>query len=226
VQVEPSLGRTPFDAAWGPGWSPLGTWAVLGLAGTHRLDVVCGVIGSGKIQGWVDGRLAITLDKPKSLNPVVVSGPGFVDGNELIIYAESADGGVNVRCDVFANGRSLSTGEPLGVIPTRAATVDRRQPGYKNVLSTAANGVWIVPIINFWQTVLHLGTGPNLVIAVLALGVISFGVTGAVSYLLNRAFRRETLSKRRSGVVAFAGYAVALAGCMAGLLVAFTLARP
>lgn len=220
MQVQPSLGRTPFDAAWGPGWSPLGTWAIPGLAGTHRLDVVCGVIGSGKIQGWIDGQLAITLDKPKSLNSVVVSGPGFVDGNELIIYAESADGGVTVRCDIFVNGRSMSTGEPLGVIPIRAATVDRRQPGYKNVLSKAANGVWIVPIINFWQAVRHLDPGPNIVIAVLALGVISFGVTGAVSYLLNRTFRRETLSNRHSGLVAFAGYAVAFAGCMAGLVIA------
>jgi hypothetical protein len=70
-----------------------------------------------------------------------VSPAWTADGQELVVYAESVDRGVTVNCDVFVDGRSATTGEPIGVVSGRAATIDRRAPAYMNRLAQAAEGL-------------------------------------------------------------------------------------
>jgi hypothetical protein len=114
------------DQPWGADWHRLRSWTFKGAVAPHRLDIVTGMVGSGKMQAWLDGRLALTLDRPRALKPVVMSRPGMVDGYEMVIYAETPDTGATVRCDVFVNDVSITTGEPITVVRERAATLERQ----------------------------------------------------------------------------------------------------
>jgi hypothetical protein len=213
----------PDAATWGPGWSPLGTWTIPGATAIHRLDVVCGILGSGKIQGWVDGQLAITLDKPKSLNPVVISGPGLVDGRTVLIYAESPDGGLTVTCDVFVDGRSLVTGEPIGVIPKRASTVKRRLTAYKSVLAQMSNGIWILPVA-FIPRALPLLKRPQGGAAFAVFVLVVLGVTAISSLALQRAFKRGVLPPLLGTVFAAAALLFSLTSSLAAVFLALWIA--
>ena len=115
------------DERWGEptGGSPLGIWTIPGSTNVHRLDIVTGTLGSGTLQAWVDGQRLITLDRPKTIVPAVLSSPVTVDGTELYVYAESLDGGTTVHCDVYINGRSFDTGEHIGGVVMRKAEAER-----------------------------------------------------------------------------------------------------
>jgi hypothetical protein len=214
--------REPAETApaWGPGWSPLGRWAIPGATAVHRLDVVCGILGSGKIQGWLDGQLSITLDKPKSLNPVVISGPGMIDGRHVVIYAESADGGLTVHCDVFVDGRSLDSGEPLSVIPARASTVHLRSPEW--ISKRSAELVWP---LSFVELVLLLRIGHDLDGAVLAF-ILVLGANFRIAKTARSYWLRlGAPGQPRKSPLREAAVAAATVACLAGVMAAAILIR-
>jgi hypothetical protein len=211
--------------AQGPGWKLIGSWPVAGPSGLHRLDVACGMLGSGKIQAWVDGRLVLVFDKPKSLQPALVSPPSTVDGQEVVIYAESADGGVNINCDAFVNGRSLSTGEPITVVEKREATIADRAPAYLNLLARTGEGVWIIPALMFGQSLVKLPVYPRGYAALLIFATGAVSVTWPVSHALDRAFKSGRLSRPWRGLAALAAYAAVFGGCAVCLVVAYWVAR-
>jgi hypothetical protein len=210
---------------WAQGWQPIATWAIPGSLGPHRVDVVSGILGSGKLQVWLDGQLALTMDKPKALNRVVVSPAGTFDGHEVVVYAESADGGVSVSCDLFVDGRSMATGEPLGVIDKRAATVDDRQPAYRNILAQASAGVWTIAVLFVASSASRLlayrAGWDALVVLVLGSGLVCWPVSRG----LDRAFKKGGLSRLRRGALVAAAYVAVLIGCGISLVVAYLIPR-
>jgi hypothetical protein len=196
------------------------------------------MLGTGKIQGWVDGQLVVTIDKPKSLNPAVLSSPLSVDGSELVVYAESADGGVSVRPDVYFNGRSLSSGEPLSAVERRMATVHRRPPAYATIpgrllnfagtsidslLSQLPESVLSFPVVLAGVSFLGLMQYPSGMVAFLVLLLAESIVTLPIYFALARA-KKEGRARRRKAI-ALAGLPIIVVGCFLSLGLAYLIAR-
>jgi hypothetical protein len=102
-------------------------WQIPGLAG--QSFVLDGERFTGGIHGSIDGRNVLTCPWPIDERGSTVSPPCMVGGHQIVVYAESWDLGQTVRCDVFVDGRSLSTGELVSVISERKAAVRRYRSG-------------------------------------------------------------------------------------------------
>jgi hypothetical protein len=82
-----------------------------------RLD--CGRLGRGPMHAEIRGERVLTFPKPMRGRGAVVSPPHDVGGHEMVIYAESFDRGNSVTCDVYFDGISLTSGEPVSRIGGR-----------------------------------------------------------------------------------------------------------
>lgn len=109
------------------GQARLGTWTFQGATGTHTIELVSGEHGSGKTRVRVDGQPARAIETSKRPNFVFVSGRGGIDGHEVSAYVQKRGRKANVECDVFVDGVSLTTGEPVRVVWDRVAAADNRK---------------------------------------------------------------------------------------------------
>jgi len=112
----------PDDARDGVG---LGSWSLPGEAGPGRLVV-------SRAGDWItaklDGRFVTSVPLPTPSHLAVSSGRVVFSGREYALYAELLGGGGDVKCDVFVDGRSLSTGESFADIEQRRAQLNSFAP--------------------------------------------------------------------------------------------------
>jgi hypothetical protein len=157
-----------------------GEWQTAGLTAAHTLRAVEGGIGTGTIELFVDGTRALMMPGPTGLAPTAVSAPGFVDGREVILCAGSPDGGLTVSCDVFLDGRSLTSGEEMDPV-LRARSVGLVRPP-----SAGSPGRGYFPaavaLVGFGMAV-FLAFRPdaplNLALLCIAVALTAFGVSSA-----------------------------------------------
>ena len=111
------------------GTTRFGVWPIPGRRGWQTL-----VVGSDPSGRWIEAalgnRIVLTMSRPSADCPSVVSAPVRVNDHEIVLYSETRTGGWSVLCDVFVDGFSLTTGEPIGVIQLRAeASRERLRKG-------------------------------------------------------------------------------------------------
>jgi hypothetical protein len=104
------------------------------------------------IEATIEGDIVVTIPRPRGSTPAVKSKPEPVDGHEIVLYAETWDGGRTVLCDLFLDGRSITTGEPVSAIGQRMALAEARIPERRPILSgwrgAAIVGVFFTLIVS------------------------------------------------------------------------------
>jgi hypothetical protein len=129
MQPAPSTTPPEYD-----GKTRFGTWQIPGPNGPQAL-VLSRFSGTGCIDGLVDGRTVLSLLKPSGDRTAIASTPATVDGHQVVVYAETRDLGQTILCDVFVDGYSLTTREPISVIPHRRAAIERLASGAQGYTS-------------------------------------------------------------------------------------------
>jgi len=157
---------------WADGKTRLGVWPVPGPYGPQALALAIEPV-TRDIEGKIDGQTVLYCQMPRT-QPVTTSVAWPVCGHEVVVYAETLGPGRPVRCDVFVDGWSLTTGEPLAVaVSKRAKGLARKSP-----LTTASNLIWIIPGISL-VSLLRLpsyGTSGVAPVAIVGGAAIAFGV--------------------------------------------------
>jgi hypothetical protein len=168
------------------------------------------------IEGKVDGQTVLYCPMPRGQVVTSTSVPWPVAGHEVVVYAETLGPGRPVQCDVFVDGRSLTTGEPMSAISRRQKAVAAKGP-----LVTAASLIWMIPCMSLvWVIRLPShGSSGLVLVAVVGAVVIDFGLA-AVAYLaLNRLVKLGWSGLR--GLVAAAAIYV---GTFAAVLLVYSAA--
>jgi hypothetical protein len=98
-------------------------WQIDGSRRSHQIAVVSSV-GERMLDALVDGRLAAKADRPSALKPWAVLELGVVDGCEVCAYLESRDDGATFVTDLFVDGFSELTGEPISTLDLRIADAE------------------------------------------------------------------------------------------------------
>ncbi|HEX7591270.1 MAG TPA: hypothetical protein VF375_04905 [Candidatus Limnocylindrales bacterium] len=177
---------------WADGKTTFGVWPVPGPTGWLALALAVEPV-TRDIEGKIDGQTVLYCPMPRDPVLTTTSVPWPVAGHEVVVYAETLGPGRPVRCDVFVDGRSLTTGEPMGAISQRARAVAGKGP-----LVTAASLIWMIPCMSlFWVIRLPSYGGSGLaLVAVIGAFVMDFGVA-AVAYLaLNRLVKLGYTGRR------------------------------
>jgi hypothetical protein len=104
------------------GQSMLGSWWIDTGTGLLRMDLA-GDLTTGWIHATAGGVVVLSMPRPSTLRPVVVSDPLAWGGHQVVVYGQTLDDGDYVSCDVFVDGYSLSTSEPASVISQRFGEV-------------------------------------------------------------------------------------------------------
>jgi hypothetical protein len=103
----------------------LGTWTLPGGAGP-------GVLVVSRAGDWItaklDERFVTSVPLPTPSHLAVSSGRVVFSGREYALYAEVLGSGGDVKCDVFVDGRSLSTGESFADIEQRREQLNSFAP--------------------------------------------------------------------------------------------------
>jgi hypothetical protein len=214
--------RVPTCAPpWADGKTRFGVWPVPGPNGPQAL-ALAEEPATRDIEGKIDGQTVLYCPMPRMQVTTTTSVPWPLCGHEVVVYAETLGPGRPVRCDVFVDGLSLTTGEPIAVaISKRAKGLARKSP-----LTTASNLIWLIPFISFTY-LLRLpsyGRGGMVLIAIVGGVAIDFGVTGGAYLALNRLLKRE-LSGRRAMAAAAVVYVATFAAVMLVYTAALAMVR-
>jgi hypothetical protein len=205
---------------WADGKTKFGVWPVPGpncpLALTLEIEPV-----TRDIEGKIDGQTVLYCPMPRVQILTTTSTPWPMNGHEVVVYAETLGPGHPVRCDVYVDGRSLTTGEPIGAISRRVKAVAGKGP-----LVTAANLIWMLPCMSLiWVIRLpSYGSSGLMPVAVVGAVAIDFAVTGAAYVALNRLVKLGFTGRR--ALAAAAGiYGSTFAAVMAVYAAALAIAR-
>ena len=133
------------------GVTRFGVWPIPGRSGPQAL-VLASEPHGGAIQAVIDGQVVLTVPKPKGDNSAVASEPCPVDGHMIVVYAERRGAGQMIRCDLFVDGNSMTTGEPMTVIPQRMAAL-AHLPVRKGFLAPLAPSVLLIPFIFIYRQI-------------------------------------------------------------------------
>jgi hypothetical protein len=205
---------------WADGKTRFGVWPVPGPYGPQALALAIEPV-TRDIEGKIDGQTVLYCQMPRT-QPVTTSVAWPVCGHEVVVYAETLGPGRPVRCDVFVDGWSLTTGEPLAVaVSKRAKGLARKSP-----LTTASNLIWIIPGISL-VSLLRLpsyGTSGVAPVAIVGGAAIDFGVAGVAYMALNRLLKRE-LTHRRAMAAAAVVYVATFAAVMLVYAAALAMVR-
>jgi hypothetical protein len=200
---------------WADGKTTFGVWPVPGPTGWLALTLAVEPV-TRDIEGKIDGQTVLYCPMPRDPVLTTTSTSWPVAGHDVVVYAETLGPGRPVRCDVFMDGRSLTTGEPMGAISRRQKAVAAKGP-----LVTAASLIWMIPCMSLvWVIRLpsHGSSGLALV-AVIGAFVMDFGVA-AVAYLaLNRLVKLGFTGRR--ALVAATGIFV---GIFAAVMLVYAVA--
>jgi hypothetical protein len=157
--------RPPDNVTW------FGFWPLPASPDPEWLAIASAPDGQW-IEGTVGDDIVLAIPRPCESTPAVRSEPEPVNGHEIVLYAETVNGGWTVLCDVFLDGRSMTTGEPVSVIDQRIAQAVARIPARRPILSgwrgAAIFGVFFTSI----QATFVLGDSHTALGAVLGLAVI------------------------------------------------------
>src|ERR1035437_488314 len=200
---------------WADGKTTFGVWPVPRPTGWLAL-ALAGEPVTRDIEGKIDGQTVLYCPMPRDPVLTTTSVPWPVAGHEVVVYAETLGPGRPVRCDVFMDGRSLTTGEPMAAISRRQKAVAAKGP-----LVTAANFIWLIPIISFTSMIRLPSHGSSGLVPVAVVGAVAidFAVT-AVAYLaLNRLVKLGFTGRR--ALVAAAGIYV---GTFAAVMLVYAAA--
>jgi len=200
---------------WADGKTRFGVWPVPGPYGPQALALAIEPV-TRDIEGKIDGQTVLYCPMPRT-RATTTSVPWPTCGHEVVVYAETLGPGRPVRCDVFVDGLSLTTGEPLAVAISKRA----KGPARKSPLTTASNLIWLIPFISFtWLLRLPShGSSRMALVAIVGGAAIDFGVTGGAYLVLSRLLKQE-LSGRR----AMAAAAVVYVATFAAVLLVYTAA--
>lgn len=98
-------------------------WTFTGDRGAHVVEVFSRGLGSPRLETWVDGQFVVAADMPSHPDPWTIMEAGEIDGYEVCAGVESREGGTG-SCDLFVDGISLTTAEPISAIVERSALAE------------------------------------------------------------------------------------------------------
>ncbi|HEX7491028.1 MAG TPA: hypothetical protein VF337_04935 [Candidatus Limnocylindrales bacterium] len=176
---------------WADGKTRFGVWPVPGPTGWLALTLAAEPV-TRDIEGKIDGQTVLYCPMPRAQS-TTASVPWPIEGHEIVVYAEILGAGRSVRCDVFVDGRSLTTGESMAeAILQRAKASAGRSP-----VVTAANLIWMIPFLSLFRVISLPTHGSGLVpLALVGALVIDFGVTGVAYLTLNRLLKLGFTGRR------------------------------
>jgi hypothetical protein len=212
--------RPPDGDRW------FGSWPL--SASPHPRAIVIASDPEGEwIEATLDDQIILTVPRPGPSTPAVTSHAAFADGHEIVLYAETWDAGRTVCCDLFLDGRSLTTGEPIAFIAQRVrlagTQILQRQPllsGWKGavIVGVFFTLIWANLVVGESTT----GIGTMLGLAVMLGLFVGLGRLWLLSFefLKSREFEQPV-----SGVAAVAITIVVGLGMVPVAAVAILLSR-
>jgi hypothetical protein len=116
---------------------PRRQWQFVGAQFTHTISLDCGRLGRGPMHATVDGVLSLTFAIPSRSNPCVLAPAIWVDGREVLIYADTVTRGDVVGVDVFVDRWSLQNGAPIAALDARRAATLAAAGTYRSPLGAS-----------------------------------------------------------------------------------------
>lgn len=111
-------------------------WDVDGSTRAHHIEVVSSD-GEQMVDALIDGKFAARADRSNESGPWAYLELGVVDGREVGVYVESRDGGATFVTDLFVDGFSELTSDPISTLDARIADAEmyptRLQPHYRKL---------------------------------------------------------------------------------------------
>jgi hypothetical protein len=105
----------------------IGSWIFAGVTAPHSIELVARPGNPATVEAWIDGRLARAVGRSGGWQYISVSGPEGIDGREVTAYVRGWAGSWVAEVDAYADGPSMTTGVPVGVLWQHLADADSQR---------------------------------------------------------------------------------------------------
>ena len=111
-------GSGPVQSASNTRGIRVARWLFAGNRDRHVVEVLSRGLDSRRLETWVDGQFVVAAARPSHPDPWAITEVGEIDGYEVCVGVASRRAGAAV-CDLFVDGISLTTAEPISVVVER-----------------------------------------------------------------------------------------------------------